>query len=207
VELFGLPWVTGTRGEVSDVEIHRLAAKFQGSESKKRDWYVNVRDLPRAYAVMICQRQNLLWDADLRLRWSAWVVAAVSIWITLGVAVALIADWSTRDLFIRWFAPNLPAILFGVRQAYGHWGVALTKQRLRLDLEGHLNKLRPGAPTPHVHARLLAEARRRQDEILNLRRRQERVPNRFYDARRREDEAAHTEAAARIRERLLNLPV
>jgi SMODS-associating 4TM effector domain len=124
VELFDLPWNGQIGDRITGAQIQRLKAAFSRDERTKRDWYVDVSELSRADAVMMCQRENLLWDSELRLAWAGWVAAAATLWVLVGVAVALIGDWTTRELFVRWLAPSLPGLLFAGVNAHGHWTLA-----------------------------------------------------------------------------------
>jgi len=203
-ELFHLAGMP-TWQKLPATSISRLARSFRGNRADKRDWYVDVQGLVEPYAVMVCQRQNLLWDLELRFAWS-WRVAAATIgWVVLGVATALLTDWSTRQLFVRWLAPSLPAIAFGARHAFGHWRVARRKLSLLRDLDSAIDRLPPGEPSRSRSADLMIEARLRQDATTKLRRGQPHVPQWFYRMRHAEDERGHRQEAEQFRQRLWEL--
>ena len=203
-ELFGLPWNEHVGEKISGSQMERLKATYRRDE--KRDWYVDVSGLSRADAVMVCQRENLLWDSELRLAWSGRVAAAAAMWLVIGIAIALVDDWSTRQLFVRWIAPSLPLLLFVGVNAYGHWRVAIEKERTRGELDRILENRSPKSLTPNRHTELMHKARTRQDKIADLRRHTERVPRWFYERRQSSDQVGHDADAARIRRRLLGLP-
>lgn len=202
--LFGIPWNDQLGPEPLIEDVHHLAKKFKGSVDKKRDWYVDVSGLPLAYAVPICQRENLVWDFRLRRSWG-WVVGTGAIgWIVVGVLIALAADWSTRDLLIRWIAPSLPALVFGFQKAHAHLTTASAKESVARSLQATLDGLRPGDPSPGDEQRLSALARENQDEIARLRERDDRVPSKLYWQRRDTDESGARQAGAALRTRLLD---
>lgn len=201
-ELFGLEWNKSLGQRVPEARVHRLASWFRDDVELKRNWYVDVARLPRAYAVLVCQRENLLWDTDLRLAWARWVAIATTVWLVLGLVISVIGHWYTQEWLIRWIAPSAPAIVFALRHVYGQWKVAMTKDALRLTVEAELN--RAGVPlTQQRHSHLLHKAREFQDGIASLRDRHEHVPQFFYIRRRRSDEAAHVFDAQQMTERLL----
>ncbi|MDA8266700.1 MAG: S-4TM family putative pore-forming effector [Actinomycetota bacterium] len=204
-ELFALPWNTHLGDKVSGPQIERLKAVYHRGEEAKRDWYVDVSGLSRADAVMVCQRQNLLWDSELRLAWAGRVVGLAVLWLVAGVAVALIDDWTTRQFFVRWLAPSLPLILFVGVHAFGHWKIATDKDATRRELDHILDTRASRALSSNRHSELMHKARARQDKIADQRRHTERVPRWFYTRRQPRDQVGHDEDAARIRERLLGL--
>jgi hypothetical protein len=202
-ELFELPWNDQLGPVPLDEDVHHLAAKYKGTPDEKRDWYVNVSDLPLVYAIPICQRQNLAWDFQLRRTWG-WAIGMVTIaWVVIGVVVALIADWSTRDLFIRWLVPSMPALVFGFEEARAHLSTASSKEQLARSTRRSLDDLQPGEPDSALEAELSTAARERQDEIARLRQEDTRVPQWFYKWRRPEDQMAADKAAANLRTRLI----
>jgi hypothetical protein len=204
-KLYGLPWNAHLGDRIPGSVIHRLNLKYRGDEKSVRDWYVDVSGLSRPDAIMVCQRENLLWDAELRLAWAGRIATCAALWIAIGISVALVEDWSTRALFVRWFAPSAPLLLFVGMLSYGHWKVATEKSEARRDLE-HLLDARTAKPlTNNQSTHLLRLARTRQDKIANLRRRAERVPRWFYMRRKQSDQAGHDMDASQIRRRLLAL--
>lgn len=199
--VFGLPWPTKFGSALPRATVVKLARRYQRT-GEKRGWYVDVRGLPRALAVMICQRQNLMWDADLRYLWATRLMASLGVWLAAGGALALVADWTVRDLVVRWLAPSLAAILYAARLSAAHWSLAVRKSHMRQELDAQLARLSVAAAI-ETQQELLNACRERQDAIFTLRDRAERVPQRLYDSHRTEDEEAHARDAASVRNRLL----
>lgn len=68
--LFDLPVTVEFKPLPSDEEVDDMAGRYHGSHTK-RDWYVDVTSLPRPYAILLCQRENLQWDWPLRRKWAS----------------------------------------------------------------------------------------------------------------------------------------
>lgn len=199
--VLGLRWNPQLGSPLPVATVVKLARKYK-RETDKRRWYVDVSGLPHPLAVMICQRQNLMWDADLRTHWARILFTSLSAWIAIGTIASLVADWTVRDLVVRWLAPSLALILYTSRLAWAHWSIAVKKSRLRQEVDAQLAQLT--APAAVVGAdQLMDEARLRQDAIFALRDRVERVPQRLYEKHRAEDQDAHERDAGAIRQRML----
>jgi hypothetical protein len=206
VELFGIDHAKELRPYPTAEEIKRLAQKSRATVTAKSDWYVDVTDLPLPYAVLLCQRENLNWDWPLRRKWAGILSGSAIVWLLAGIAIALIADWTTRDLFLRWIGPSLPGLLLAATQAVGNRKVAREKQQLALEIDedlGVLPTIAAGdAIDPTDAQMLMTKCRHRQDQIFQLRNHAERVPNWLYRRTKHRDEEIARNVAERIRARL-----
>jgi len=208
VELFGVTHRDEFKPVPSDEEIGELASKFNG-KSNKSDWYIDVSRLPAPYAIMLCQRENLQWDWRLRRKWANRLQTVALTWVTVGIAIALIADWSTRDLFLRWLVPSVSGLLLFGTLVVANRRIAREKQQLALIIDEKLSIL-PVANENHPlepgeESELMAQCREYQSRIFRLRNRTERVPVKMYMNQKENDEALARAAASRLRERLLDL--
>lgn len=206
--LFGMP-LSHARGPApSSEETSRLASRYTGSP--KRNWYVDVSELPLPYAVLICQRENLQWDWPLRRRWATYLLTAAVSWLVLGIVVAFVLDWPTRELVLRMWAPSAPAWVLAFALAYRHRTVASAKQYLAVTVDETLAVLPAVTADQPANPTDLADLHRRctdlQASIFALRDHAERVPDRLYRKTKDDDEDHARAAAARIRARLLDLP-
>jgi hypothetical protein len=202
-ELFAIPWNSNIGERPLDEAVVESARAFAGDSARLRNWYVDVSKLPRAYAVLLCQRENLVWDFRQRRAWADWIAAGSAAWLSFGLVVALATDWTVRDFFLRWLAPSLPLVVLSLRQAFTHRSIATAKQDAAGCVESLLSRAPSGRPSRKRHADLLREARRLQDVIARERGRSERVPQFFYRMRREGEEAAAQTVASEIRARLL----
>lgn len=205
VDLFGLPWNPQIGSRPLPELVHDLAGRFSGDRNSKRDWYVDVSALPQAYAVLICQRESLIWDFRQRRNWGIWIAGAATCWVAIGIVIALLQDWTVRGLFLRWLAPSVSILAAGFQETQAQLGTAREKEGVALEIESKLAASRTGEPMAEEHADLLRFARSIQDRLADSRKRTVRVPERFY-RRRREAAARAAEAgSAELKERLLGV--
>lgn len=204
-ELFGLHLNSEFNPLPTDEEVGRLARRYHKEE--KRDWYIDVSELPRPYAVLLCQRENLLWDWPLRRKWASLLLKTATGWGILGLMIALLADWTTRELLLRWMIPSLPGLILAANLVAKNRQVARDKQQLALHIDerlGVLPAVNPGQTLPtRQHSKLMSDCRIYQDRIFHLRNHAERVPGFLYRRQRTEDEDLARTVGSRLRARLL----
>jgi SMODS-associating 4TM effector domain len=205
VELFNLPTNSEFNPLPADEEIGRLARRYHKKE--KRDWYVDVSGLPLPYAVLLCQRENLLWDWPLRRKWASLLLKVAAGWSILGLVIALSAGWTTRELLLRWMIPSLPGLILATNLVIKSRQIARDKQQLALNVDerlGVLSAVNPDQIMPITrHTKLMSDCRAYQDRIFRLRNQAERVPGFLYRRHKAEDEELARTAASRLRARLL----
>ncbi|MFD9741068.1 S-4TM family putative pore-forming effector [Umezawaea sp. NPDC059074] len=203
-ELFGLPATDEFKPFPTDEELGALAQKCKRD---KRDWYVDVAGLPQAYAILLCQRQNLQWDWPLRRQWASLLLKVAVTWLVAGLTIALVMDWTTRELLLRWLIPSLPGLALATNLVVKNRQVAREKQQLALQVDERLSVLPAitvvGAVSEEIHAELLAYCRVLQDRIYRQRNHAERVPGFLYRRSKTKNENLAQTAASRLKERLL----
>lgn len=205
-DLFNLPWENDLGNRPTDGEVARLAAKYSRSRALKIDWYVDVKDLPQPYAILICQRENLVWDEYNRDRWSSFLIRVCAVWTILGIGFGLTLEWTTFELLTRWFTPSSAALWYGVRTARKHQEIATTKRKLALSVSDKLAELSPGTLDNSAEHLLLAYCEKIQRAIMKQRDHAERVPQIMYRKNRSIDELHARADARQLRIRLLDDP-
>jgi hypothetical protein len=188
--LFGLAW-NPTLGRKPREEDRRYWEKrFSGDENRKRDWYVDIEGLPPGHAVLLCQRENLSWDARLRRIWGTTLLTLAVAVIVLGLLIGWYADWKVSELVMRWLVPAAPALIFIVDSGLRHRRIADEKD----DLINRVEDLLEDVPVSSARGekQLLARAREFQNHLARLRAEETRVPQWLFDRLRGayEDEAA-----------------
>jgi len=207
-ELFYLPWRSTVAGDqVPEPDVAQLARRLRpGCKKDQRilaGWYDPTDGVHHPYDVLIAQEQNLGWDARLRRRYAALVLAAAVIWSGLGlIAGMLIADATIVNTLLSFFIPSLAIYQIALEIWMGQQRVAAERQRLNRAVTLELRNARPG-PTSNSEWRHVREvARDVQDGILRTRLDVSRVPEWFYRRYRNRDELDFADTAEGHRKRL-----
>lgn len=190
-DLFGLPWNSTLAGaRLRPDEVSQLVRTFhpgRGREARLRDWYVDTSQVPQPYDILVCQQQNLAWDARLRRRWAWALLAAVVIWAGLGLIVAYAATLTVPEILLRWFVPSLAALIYGIDSCKNQLEIAAERERVMNLVQGELDRAQR-APSPQEQLRLVGKAREIQDVVFATRKNPARVPDWFYARFRQHDE-------------------
>lgn len=124
--------------KIDPEEIAQEASCKLSPSDKKRltDWYPTaVEELPIYLARIICQRTNLWYDRELRIRYRniiSWLIAI----IIVGSAIFSLAIGSTVTSFvITVFAPISPAINWAVREFYRQTDAMKSLENLKGEIE------------------------------------------------------------------------
>lgn len=175
----------------------RLAATYKGSDKRIRDWYLDVRGIPSTIATALCQRQNLLWDSELRAEWAQRIAAVVGSYLAVGLLTSYIFDWSVRAFIAGWVSPALPLLVPAVT-AFVMQRNAIRIRRKYLD---ELTSAIEQAAKSKTHKISQKRTRGIQDQIFETRRDAPRVPGWFYQLRKEKYELAFEVDAAGYRSR------
>lgn len=209
-ELYGLAWnQTAAGAKFPPHEISKLARGFspsRGRGGRLRDWYVDTGGVAQPYDIFICQEQNLGWDARLRRRWAAALLALVIAWALLGLLTGYIARLTVPETLLRWYLPAAVALLLGIDGYKTHRAVAAERERIIPVLQAEIDAAQqPPLPQEEVQ-RLLKTAREIQDVIFATRQEAARVPQWFYARFRDNDERDFQANADKLRGRLPETP-
>lgn len=114
-----LPWNEFVAGRPLDPEfVERKSSGYKGSDEKLRNWYKppEIAEAPLPLARVICQRQNLWYNGDLRQRGGE-ILAGLAGCLVLGVVVVgVLADMSLVDLTVSLVAPASPVLIWSLRE-------------------------------------------------------------------------------------------
>lgn len=199
--LYELPLSTGSRA-FPDEELLRRSRGSQITEERMRTWYPDVTGLPRVFAIMSCQRVNLLWDSRLRRRYAFLLECAVVAWLTAGLTLGAALDSSLRSLLIHWAVPSSAALILLLQMSRQNRESALGREQLVAILQAELDAARFGDPRVQDLPRLEEKCKEVQQGLFALRRRLGRVPGVLYERYRPEDEADMRGALTAVRARL-----
>ena len=205
IDLFGLPWnATAVGGRLRPDEISQLTRAFTpggGRGNRLRDWYVDIGGIPQPYDILICQQQNLAWDARLRRRWATVMVAAVTVWVFIGIAVGYANAMTIQETLLRWFLPSLSALIYGIEGFLTQLDIAKERERVLGIVQEEIDKACQTLTRSQL-AQLMIKAREVQDIVFVTRKQAARVPDWFYARFRDKDESDFHANAQHVRDTL-----
>jgi hypothetical protein len=166
-ELFGLPWNRYAAGDPPTAE--EIAEQGEAFLLRHphapwlHDWYpAEIRELPLAYAALLCQRTNCWWDERLRRRY---LVGLIALLVALAgglTAYGLARQVTLEQFFLSVLAPLWPALAWGFREAFKQHDAAESAGILRTQVERLWDRCLKG-PLPAEELR--GEMRAIQTEI------------------------------------------
>ena len=135
-DVLELAWreiVVGPRLGVEIVE--KYASKHMRKDRgylKLKDWYAkDVGRLPLHLGRLACQRENCLWDAQLRRRYAGLIRLALVILAVLALFFGLIGGFSLENFILAVVLPLLPAFILGIQWYKEHTESATRGDYLR----------------------------------------------------------------------------
>lgn len=172
--------------------------------TKLQNWYpVSVGQLPIHQARIICQRSNVWWDAQLRRRYSKWIVFILFSLTVVVFLIGLIGGLTLEKFLLAVLAPLTPAFVFGLRQYTEHNEAAVRLDRLRENAEVLVQELINGRYTPQDLER---ESYSLQTQIYDNRRRSPLILDWLYSRLRSEDEEKMNKGAESLVRELIQSP-
>jgi hypothetical protein len=172
--------------------------------SKLQDWYpVSVGQLPIHQARIICQRSNVWWDAQLRRRYSKWILFILFSLTVIVLLIGLIGGLTLEKFLLAVLAPLTPAFVFGLRQYTEHTEAAVRLDRLRENAEALVQEVVSRRFTPQDLER---ESYSLQTQIYDNRRRSPLILDWLYSRLRNEDEEKMNKGAESLIQELIQNP-
>lgn len=213
-DLFQTDWNDLAAGDpLRHERLSELARKFDElprrirdpQERRHKDWYVDTDGLPWPYDALLCQRQNLSWDARLRRKWAGLIDTALFVWLAVGLVTAVVVDASVVGSILLFLAPSVPVIHTALTSAAGHRAAADDRDRAYSKVHTALTEGATTQTDPSEQQRLPLLVRQVQDRIFATRLHAPRTPNLLYKYARKGDEGDHQESAEQVRQRLTSL--
>jgi hypothetical protein len=188
-------------------KFNNLPARIRNpKEFRHKDWYVDTDGLPWPYDALLCQRQNLSWDARLRRRWAGLIYTVLFVWIAVGLVTAVVVDASVVGSILLFLAPSVPVIHTALTSAAGHRSAAGDRNRASSKVHIALTERGATQADPSEQQRLHVLMRQVQDRVLATRLHAPRTPGVLYKYLRKGDEEDHEEGAERIRQQSFPAP-
>ncbi len=172
--------------------------------TKLENWYpTNVDQLPIYQARIICQRSNVWWDAQLRRRYSKWIVFVLFVLTVIVLLIGLIGGLTLEKFLLAVLVPLTPAFVFGLRQYTEHNEAAVRLDRLRENTEALVQEIINRRYTPQDLER---ESYSLQTQIFDNRRRSPPILDWLYSRLRHEDEEKMNKGAESLVQELFQNP-
>ncbi len=119
--VLGIPWNEVAVGQKPDYEeISKCSKQLMENEkefNKLRDWYsTHIDGVPSNVSMIICQRSNLWWDADLRTAVSNYITIMAGMLFVFLLCMGIYKGLTLQSFFVVVVAPSLPVIIFATRQ-------------------------------------------------------------------------------------------
>lgn len=196
-EVLSLPWNKVLVGQPPIHEhIVEAARRFQkrGDITLLKDWYPDVSDLPLPLARLVCQRTNIVWDGQLRQRYSVIMLAFVALLAGATIIYAMFTGVTILD-YLLIFLPSLPILILGAEVVNGQQ--AAVKQLDKLQALAHsfwIESLSGGIS----NKRSIEQSRALQDCIFINRKQNPLVPELVYHYLRGAYETDSWESADRL---------
>lgn len=193
-----LPWNKVAAGERLIHEyITGAARRFttqKGDKDQLKNWYPDVSRLPLPLARLVCQRTNIVWDGQLRQRYST-IILVFTLGLVAATFVYALLTGSTILDYLLTFLPAMPMVVLGAEIVKG--------QRAAVTRLDELQELVHGFWKEALSGRLMDEdcvvrSRALQDQILISRKHNPLVPEIIYRRLRDSYEADSWEAAERL---------
>ncbi|MBF4592013.1 S-4TM family putative pore-forming effector [Curtobacterium sp. VKM Ac-1395] len=196
--LFGLVWPSINPLALTAADLNDLARR--NTQAQNSPWYANVTDIPSPAAETYCQREALLWDSELRTRWTricvGVLIAVSAVELTAGVGMQLLL-WQFILLLV---VPTSSLLTLLATNVYHQQRNVARKKELAVGATKSLKQLYDDRSEQRVGlVRDALEAR--QQEIFALRSEGVRVPSWFYRLHQTVFESNHEFDAAAERAR------
>lgn len=144
IGLFGLAWNEWNEFRVRPMVppelIHAASKRYRGSQEEIRDWYIIPECPTTPMVVLLCQRQNLIWDYRLQHYLGFAILVLVALWGVILLAICSRLQLSFNEALLALILPSLPGLVQTGNLATEHLGLASTKESLANKLYGTWEK-------------------------------------------------------------------
>lgn len=204
-ELFQMNWQDFNIGRQPEPEMIVRAnsqhIKRDPSYAQLKDWYpIAIFQLPLHLARLVCQRTNCWWDAELRRRYSAWIITILAVLAVLILLIGLIGGLTLEKFLLVVVAPLSPALILGITQYRENMQAATNLDRLRDKAEETWSRALSNHETPEA---LYNSSVKLQDAIFDNRSTSPLIFNWFYKWLRDDKQKSMNKAAEDLVEKAM----
>jgi hypothetical protein len=168
--VLGLDWNETLARRPVQEDIHRASRRSRRRVGKTKGWYPCADDSAWPLSVLVCQRSNAAWAGRQHSYYGFALIIAVVLWVVLGIGFAVGESASLVEYLTIIALPSLPALLDWAELAEGHLEAGGKRDDLGEQIAG---LIRGGGAHPE-------DLREIQDQLFELRRSAQLVPDWFY---------------------------
>lgn len=145
-ELYEIGWNKISFGQkiVPHEYINGLSDKYseQELENEFKDWYEGIENIQKPLSILLCQRQNIVWDYKLRDIYSYIVIAFLIINFLIGLFIFAFSGETLLNYLLGLILPSLSANILGIEEVVGHLKMSKRKKELEKQITSMLDKRR-----------------------------------------------------------------
>lgn len=145
-ELYQIDWNEISYGEkqIPLEYINGITENFTNSdlEFEFKNWYEGIDNIEKPISILLCQRQNIVWDFKLRDIYAYIVIFLLIINFIIGLLLFSYTGESLVNYLIGLILPSLSANILGIEEAIGHLSISKRKKDLSNKLVTLINQVR-----------------------------------------------------------------
>ena len=158
--------------------INGLTKKYSVSELELnfKDWYEGIDNIESPLAILICQRQNIVWDYKLREIYAFIILGVLIVNFLTGLALFAFTGETLLNYLLGLILPSLSAYILGIEELIGHWKIAKRKKNLENDIMSFVNEAKTD-----IRSLTISKLREIQNVIFNERLKAPLIPDIVYN--------------------------
>jgi len=145
-ELYQINWNQISYGEkqIPHEYINGITENFTNSdlEFEFKNWYEGIENIEKPISILLCQRQNIVWDFKLRDIYAYIVIFILIINFIIGLLLFSYTGETLVNYLIGLILPSLSANILGIEEAIGHLNISKRKKDLSNKLVTLINQVR-----------------------------------------------------------------
>lgn len=197
--LFGLKWNNFRVGDkIAPEKIQKASTSYfsKNSDSELRNWYsVHIEELPLQFARLMCQRNSVYWDFELRGRFTVWLIVLGLALFILGLVIAVALNFTVTNYIITILVPIFPTFSWLIREIKRQYESKTTLDRLIK----YIGQLWEGIlQNKFSDEELEVKSRELQDEIYTHRNSNQPIFNWIYKKSRSQQESQMNEVVKKL---------
>jgi hypothetical protein len=137
-ELYELKWNEISYGKkvVPYEYVNNITRKYSAEELELefKGWYEGINGIEKPLSVLLCQRQNIVWDYKLRDVFAYIVVSLLVLNFIVGLAIFAYSGDTLVNYLLGLALPSLSANILGIQEAIEHLQISKRKKNLEIKI-------------------------------------------------------------------------